>query len=329
MPNDQQETLNYILELAAFGLVMSIWLVALLLLSLRRRRRALEVEERLRTAQPQAEGPGRVLRLWHDGHETTIVVPGIVGKGGPLARFRKMTGAAGLRSNAQTVLASMVASVLLIGGGAWLGTGSAVAALATVIAVLIAWYLYFTHRIGKQRDTFDRQLIDALDLAARSLRVGHPLVASFNLISQEIPAPIGELFGEVCQEQELGVAMDQSLRRAAAEHGSEDMGLFVAAVVTQLRCGGNLADMMERVAAVIRERCRLARRVRLLTAQTQFSKRILLALPFFLFVLLNVLNPTYMSPLMTTAAGQLVLVAAGGSLLCGWMTMNWLSKLTP
>ena len=98
-------------------------------------------------------------------------------------------------------------------------------------------------------------------------------------------------------------------------------------MVIQLRSGGNLADMMERVANVIRERNRLARRVKVLTAQTQMSKRILIAMPFFVFVLLNFVNPDYMRPLYSTFTGQMIMAAAAGGLLVGWMIMNWISKL--
>jgi len=329
MVNNPHQLLNLIIAISGFVLVLSIWLGVLLGWAIWRKQRSAKLEERMRMVLPHLGGEGRILRLWHDGHENTVMVPVLIGKGGPMERFKRTTAAAGLRTNPEKLLAGLGTAVGIVALLIWLLTGSVVAATGAGIAVVLAWYLYLAHRTGKQRDTFDRQLIDALDLAARSLRVGHPLVASFRLISEEIPAPVGELFGEVCQEQQLGMAMDQSLRRAAEHYHSEDLGLFVAAVVTQLRSGGNLADMMERVAGVIRERFRLARRVRLLTAQTQFSKRVLLAMPFFLFVLLNVMDPNYMRPLLTTPSGQMVMAFAGGGLLCGWLTMNWLSHLTP
>jgi len=149
-----------------------------------------------------------------------------------------------------------------------------------------------------------------MELAARSLRVGHPLIASFQLIADEIPAPVGELFGEVCQQQTLGVAMDEALRSASESVDSADLRLLATSVVIQLRTGGNLADMMQRLSNIIRERNRLTRRVRVLTAQTQFSKRVLLALPFLVFISMNVINPTYMQPLYSTFGGQLILGCA-------------------
>jgi tight adherence protein B len=105
------------------------------------------------------------------------------------------------------------------------------------------------------------------------------------------------------------------------------MKFFATSVVIQLRSGGNLADMMDRLAFVIRDRMRLARRVRVLTAQTQFSKRILQALPFAIFVILCLINPEYMQPLYTTSTGKTILGAAGAGLLAGTYTMNRLAVL--
>ncbi len=122
--------------------------------------------------------------------------------------------------------------------------------------------------------------------------------------------------------------MAQALRSVAERNHSEDLNLFVTSVVIQLASGGNLADMMERLANVIRDRQRLNRRVSVLTAQTQFSKNVLLALPFLVFVALNVINPKYMAPLYTTSLGQMIMLVASIGLLLGWITMNWLSKLS-
>lgn len=104
-----------------------------------------------------------------------------------------------------------------------------------------------------------------------------------------------------CQTMDLEVA----LRQAAIDSGSSEMKMFSTSVAIQLRTGGNLADLMDRLSQVIRERMRLARRV--LTAQTQFSKQVL---AFVTFALLSLLNPKYMGPLYTTTLGQMML--AGG-----------------
>jgi tight adherence protein B len=331
MPHDPQKALSLILAAAAFGLVLSVWLLGVLLWAMKRRRRAIEVERRLQFVHPDMQDAlgGRVLRLWHDGRLATTVVPGRAGNGGLIVKLQRLRMDAGWESPLASAIFSLAAIVVVSSVGAYLLTLSVVAAIAMPLASLLGCYIYVTQRIAKRRMVFEGQLIDALDLAARSLRVGHPLVGSFRMISEELPAPIGELFGEVCQQQQLGVAMEQALREIARRTESDDLKLFATCVVIQIKSGGNLADMMERLANVIRERNRLARRVRVLTAQTQFSKRILLALPFFIFVLLSTLNPGYMRPLLTTPLGHLLLTCSAVGLFLGWMTMNWLSKLTP
>jgi len=296
-----------------------------------RKRRSSAVGERLKLVQPRltGDGTGRVLRLWHDGREATTVVPNRATPFAPVARMRKFLLAAGLKASLPQLLLRLGGAIVFATGSVYVIANSAIAAIGAPVALLIGLYIYLSNVVARSRATFDRQLIDALDLAARSLRVGHPLVGAFRLISEEVPAPIGPLFGEVCQQQQLGMAMDQSLRDVADRNDSEDLKFFATSVVIQLRSGGNLADMMERITAVMRDRARLARRVKVLTAQTQLSKRILLALPFFVFVLLNVVNPVYMFPLYTTALGQMIMLAAAVGLVLGWMMMNWLSKLTP
>lgn len=334
MPNDPERAIaiSHLISGAAFGLVLSVWLVGLVLWSMRIKRRAEKVGVRLKLVEPLANNPDaggeRVLRLWHEGREATTIVPGLTGPQGVMGRIEKLRIDAGMESTLESVLVGLAGALLITAVFAYLLTQSLMAALAAPVAGVIGFYIYINQRIARRRATFERQLIDSLDLAARSLRVGLPLVGSFRMIAEEIPAPVGELFGEVCQRQQLGVAMDRALRDVAQRHDSDDLKLFATCVVIQLQSGGNLADMMERLANVIRERDRLTRRVKVLTTQTEFSKRVLLALPFFIFVLLNFVDPPYMRPLYTTFIGETVLAAAGAGLALGWIVMNWLSKLT-
>src|SRR5204862_1993783 len=104
------------------------------------------------------------------------------------------------------------------------------------------------------------------------------------------------VLSDICQRHGMGANLEEVLRESGDESASPDMKLFSTSVAIQIRTGGNLADLMERLAYVIRDRMRLHRRVRVLTAQTQMSKRVLLALPFIMFIVLNMLNPKYMTP---------------------------------
>lgn len=329
MLNDPQKLLTWLSAAAAFGLVLSVWLVGVLLWSARRRGRDRQLRERLSFEDTSGISPqgGRVLRLWHEGREATTVVPGLSGDGGIGAWMEKVRADAGLEAAVPQILLTLLSALGVVALAAFLITSSLMVAGLAVAGALVVFWIYISQRIARRTARFERQLMDALQLSARSLRVGHPLVGSFRLIAEEVPAPVGELFGTICQQQALGVPMNEALRKVADETLSEDLKLFATCVVIQLRSGGNLADMMDRLSTVIRERQRLARRVKVLTTQTQFSKRVLLALPFLMYVALNVMNPAYMRPLYATHAGQLITFVAAVGLLLGWVTMNWLSKL--
>ena len=312
---------------AVFVLVLCVWLCGIVLWSIRRARRAQQLGQRLDVATGEMKSDSRVLSLWIDGRQAgTTLVPGLQ-QHGLTERLQKLHREAGLESPLSTVLMGIGAVMLVAYIAALLITGSMAIAPAAAIAVLTLVWIALKQRIARRTALFERQLIDALELAARSLRAGHPLVGSLQLIAQEIPAPVGDLFGQIWQQQELGMPLAEALRNASDQIGNDDVKLFATSVIIQLRTGGNLADMMVRLAEVIRERNRLARRIRVLTTQTQFSKRVLIALPFLMFVVLNLINPKYMRPLYSTSSGQMIMAVAAFILLLGWWMMNLMSKL--
>ena len=126
----------------------------------------------------------------------------------------------------------------------------------------------------------------------------------------------------------MGESISATLQEAAHTSANSDMRMFATSLAIQMRAGGNIADLMERLAAVIRERKRLNRRVRVLTAQTQLSKRILIAMPFVLFIAVNMLNPDYMRPLYSTSSGKLLLGIAVTSIAVGSYIMNRMAATT-
>jgi tight adherence protein B len=123
------------------------------------------------------------------------------------------------------------------------------------------------------------------------------------------------------------MGLQQALVRTATESSNSDLRLFAAAVAIQLRSGGNLADMMQQLAMVISDRIRLARRMKTLMAQTQFSKRILIAMPLFMFVLLSAIRPDYMRPLYESTSGQAILGGAILSMAFGAWIMNLIARV--
>jgi tight adherence protein B len=313
---------------AAFGLVLALWSVAVLAWSKKKHGEQQAIARRLGTAAEEPASRGtRVLRLWHEGREARLRVPGLRQKPDFRTRFARLCRDAGLAAPPRTVGLALAGSALFVGVLLLLVTGRAFPALVGMLALVLAFWAWINKRAVKQARLLERQLVDALELSARALRAGHPLMASFQLIATEIPAPVGTLFAGIVQQQSMGMALDESLRRAAADGGSVDMDLFAAALSIHTRTGGNLADVMQSLALVIRERMRLGRRFRVLVAQTQVSKRILIAMPCVMFGVLHLVSAEYMEGLYADSTGQMVLMAAAGSLICGWAVMNRMAEL--
>jgi tight adherence protein B len=310
---------------ATFVLVVSTWCIGILLWTRHLRARRKKLVARLETGLAEGEEP-HVLRLWHEGKEYVAAVAGQK-KIGLYKRYARLHGDAGFDSTPLGSLFGVSATALVLSVGAFFLFGRFVPALAVAVAVFFGFFWSMSWRGAKRIQIFERQLVDALELSARALRAGHPLLGSFRLISEEIPAPVGQLFAEICQQQALGIDLQDSLRRIARESNNMDMRLLSASLAINLSCGGNVAQVVEGLAVVIRDRMRLNRRFRVLISQTQISKRILLAMPIIMFGVLNTLNPEYMSLLYDTRPGNIMLASATFMLAMGWWMMNKMAEL--
>jgi tight adherence protein B len=151
---------------------------------------------------------------------------------------------------------------------------------------------------------FAAQLSDALELVARALRAGHSLAAGMHVVAEEMPAPIAEEFGRVFDEQNLGIAMEDSLKSLADRVPNFDLRFFVTSVAIQRQTGGDLAEILDKIGYVIRERFRILGQVKALTAEGRLSGVILIALPFALFAFMLNVKPDYVEPLWTTDLGK-------------------------
>jgi len=323
------ETLNNPLTLTAAGsaavLVLALWSFGVLLWDHRSKRAQARIHERL-DLRP-AGVRSRTLRLWHDGRQTTTHVEADPEPPKLSERLEQLRLDAGWKASIQSILLALGLALLGVAIGLLVVTGRLLPPLLGVFVCLVACWWHAHQRVARRRVLFQQQLIDGLELSARALRAGHPLLGSFQLISEEVPDPVGSLFTEICQSQAMGVGLDEALRRVAVLSRSDDMRLFSATIAINLKTGGNLANVMEGLAGVLRERMRLGRRFRVLIAQTQISKRILIALPFVLFGVLNVISPEYMAVLYATSTGNALLLAAAASLLFGWLVMNRMADL--
>jgi tight adherence protein B len=322
---NRQEILNTILMTAIFVFVFSAWSICVVLWVVQYARRRKQLQKRLGYGESDVQR-SQALQLWRDEYEARRQA----GRGKRLTlgeRLERVRNEAGWKSSWQIVVLSVLgvaslafAATAVLGYSLWMGISAAG-------SIIVASWVMTKRRISSRTILFERQFLDGLGIAARALRAGHPLVGAFQLVSEEVGKPLGSLFGEICQEQALGLDLESSIRRVATASGNADLMLFSTAVSIQTSSGGNLAELMDTLADVMRARIRLRRRVRVLTAQTNLSKWILIGLPILIFLGLNIVSPEYVQPFYTTWTGRYLLIGTGISVLFGAWVMAKLSVI--
>lgn len=167
----------------------------------------------------------------------------------------------------------------------------------------------------------ETQLPDAMDLMSRALRAGHAFPSSMAMVGSEAVDPIASEFRITSDEIAFGVSVDAALNNLAARVPSPDMSYFVMAVIIQRETGGNLGELLGKLAELVRERFKLFAKVRALAAEGKLSAWILTGLPFCVAGAIHILNPEYLSVLFTDPAGINVVYAALGMMAVGIFAM--------
>jgi tight adherence protein B len=187
-----------------------------------------------------------------------------------------------------------------------------------------AFALVVSTKAAKRQAAFADALPDALTLLSGSLRAGHSFPQAMDALTQELTGPISEEFRRALFEIQLGHSVGDALRSVARRVRSEDFDWVVQAIDIQREVGGDLAAVLDNVGATIRDRTRIARQIRSLTAEGRFSGLVLFALPIVVLLFLMIVNPGYMDALTDTLAGMLLLGFAGFLMLVGAI---WLRRI--
>lgn len=171
----------------------------------------------------------------------------------------------------------------------------------------MVWLLLRRRRRFKQ---FAKQLPDALELVARALRAGHSLASGFSLVADEMRPPISKEFNRVFEEQNLGVPLEDALDNMTDRIPNIDLRFFATAVILQRQTGGDLAEILDKIGYLVRERFKIWGQVQALTGEGRLSGVVLLGLPPLLFLTVYRLNPEYVMPLFTDPMGRKMLAGA-------------------
>jgi len=183
------------------------------------------------------------------------------------------------------------------------------APVASVI-ILVLPYAYLIVRKNKRITKFNQQLPEALELLGRSLLAGHSLGAGFGLVAAEMPEPIRREFGRCFEEQNFGISLEESLNAMTERIPNMDLRFLATAIILQRQTGGDLAEILEKIGKLIRERFKLAGTIQALTGEGRLSGMVLFALPPFLFVVMYFLNREYIMSIFKDELGRKLLGGA-------------------
>jgi len=197
-------------------------------------------------------------------------------------------------------------------------------ALAIIVGVAAGAvpYTYLVWKKGARMKKFEELLPDAIDLMSRGMKAGHAINSAIEMVSQEVPDPVGTEFRRTFEEQNFGLPMREALLNLARRVPIPDVQFVITAMLVQRETGGNLAEILDKTTVVIRERFRLRGQLRIYTAQGRMTGWILSALPFFLFFILDFLNPDYEGIMLHDPTGQKLLYAGCIMMVIGWFAIR-------
>ena len=199
------------------------------------------------------------------------------------------------------------------------------AALGLALAVLPWWRV--ASRRNKRIERIERQFPEALDLMGRAMRAGHSFPSAVKMVADEMAEPLGRDFRILFDEMNYGVPANEALLHLADRVPVSDVSYFVVAVMIQRESGGNLAELLDKISVIVRDRLNLLGEIRTLSAEGRLSAIILTALPFGVGLVINVMNPEFLAVLWTDPAGLRMVGVAIFMMILGILWMRSIIRI--
>ncbi len=194
-------------------------------------------------------------------------------------------------------------------------------AVGFLLGALVPWLLLTRKRI-KRHERLVRQIPDTLDFFARSLRAGTPFSGAIKIASEEMPQPIAGELAVTFDELNYGLSFDEALHNLAARVNAEEIRLFVTAVLVQKNTGGNLAELLNRLSKLLRDRITAFGEIRIQAAEMRTTARVLVFLPFIVAGMLQLVNPEYFPLMLENPTGQNLVIAQLVLMAIGYYITN-------
>jgi len=246
----------------------------------------------------------------------------------PLVNLNQLVLQSGLTMGFSRLLIFVAIGVLFAFGGTMMVQHNISHALgAALFAGTILPFAVLKMLRSRRQKKFGAQFPDAIDIIVRSLRAGHPVPVAISMVSKEIADPVGSEFGIVTDELTYGADLETAMRNLYYRVGADDLPLFVTAVAIQGSTGGNLGEILENLSGVIRQRFKMRRKIRALAAEGRASAMILSSLPIALFIVINIMVPSFYGAIWNEDMTKIALALAGAWMGVGnvimWRLVNF------
>jgi tight adherence protein B len=242
----------------------------------------------------------------------------------PIRSFDNLVQTCGIGMRTERVLLGMVVLTLIAFVPFNLWFRDPVRSLACALAVSVGLPLLVLRSMRTARmKRLAQQLPETLDMMVRSLKAGHPIPACIALIAREMPAPIGAEFKQAHETMVYGLDLRDALAKMTERlHTVQELKYFASAVKIQSTTGGNLAEVLESLSKLLRDQQKLKMKVRAISAEGRMSGNILTALPIGVFVMLNIITPSYYHGILDSSGTALAMYIAGGLLVSGFLLIR-------
>jgi len=275
------------------------------------------LRDRLASVQKSAERqPSEELALLRDEMLSQIpALDNLLRRSERMTNLQNFLEQANLRVRAGNLLLFCVVSALLMGGVAMFLAGSLPpnqALLFVIVGIVVGGfvpYSYASYRRTKRFQKFEELFPDAIDTLARAVRAGHAFTTALELIASEIAEPVASEFRKLFEEQKFGLPVRDALLNLTERMPLVDVKFFVTAVMLQRETGGNLAEILDNLSYVIRERFKIMRQVRVYTAQGRLTMMLLMGLPPVIVVIMLLTSPMFIRPLFADPIGHTLVVS--------------------
>jgi tight adherence protein B len=275
-----------------------------------RKSQARVLRDRLSTVQqPTAEATPNIALLRDEVLSRIPAFDSFLRRSDRVSDLQKVLAQGHVDVRAGNFLMLCVASALLLAVIAYVAGGNIIFAWVGVVLGFFLPYAYASHMRKKRFQKFEEKFPEAIDTLARAVRAGHAFTTALEMIANEVSEPVAGEFRQLYEEQKFGLPVRDALLNLADRIPLVDVKFFVTAVMLQRETGGNLAEILDNLSYVIRERFKILRQVRVHTAQGRLTMVLLMALPPTVVVVMFVLNRGFIMPLFIDPIGHALIVA--------------------